>query len=212
MVMSKRKKIYLLAKLPVLNLMFAVGYFFLAQCGSAWSSLTAQVSLIWPAAGFALFGLLLFGLRIAPGLLVGAFATNFSIHLYPAFGISFTTLLAGGLVSTAMLLQAIIIARINQGILSRNLLVNLPRTLGFISSVFGCALIAPSVGIATFSYLGLIPDVELGKAWAFWWMGDSIGMLTFTALFAWVLIPRVRHNTHAQAFLLLCVGVGLVFF
>ncbi|HEX7762038.1 MAG TPA: MASE1 domain-containing protein, partial [Cellvibrio sp.] len=176
--MSDRKKIYLLAKLPVLNLLFAVGYLALAQCGLVWSSLNSQVSLIWPAAGFALFGLLIFGLRIAPGLFIGAFATNFSIHLYPAFGISFTTFFAGTLVSGAMLLQAIIIARINDGILNRNLLVNLPRTLVFITSVFACALIAPSVGVSTFSYIGLVPDDELGKAWAFWWMGDSIGMLT----------------------------------
>jgi two-component system aerobic respiration control sensor histidine kinase ArcB len=211
-VMSDRKKIYLLAKLPVLNLLFAVGYLALAQCGLVWSSLNSQVSLIWPAAGFALFGLLIFGLRIAPGLFIGAFATNFSIHLYPAFGISLTTFFAGTLVSGAMLLQAIIIARINDGILNRNLLVNLPRTLVFITSVFLCALIAPSVGVSTFSYIGLVPDDELGKAWAFWWMGDSIGMLTFTALFAWLVIPRVRHNAQAQAFLLLCVGVGLVFF
>ena len=48
---------------------------------------------------------------------------------------------------------------------------------------------------------------------AFWWIGDSIGMLVITSLLAWLLIPRIRHNnTHAQAFLLLCAGVGLVLF
>ncbi|HSC66815.1 MAG TPA: ATP-binding protein, partial [Cellvibrio sp.] len=60
--------------------------------------------------------------------------------------------------------------------------------------------------------LNMVPAGELGKTWAFWWMGDSVGMLICTALFAWSFIPRVRQNTHAQAFLLLCAGVGLVFF
>ncbi len=209
---NTRKKIYLLLKLPALNLLFALGYFLLAQFGSAWSSLTAQVSLIWPAAGFALFGVLLFGLRVAPGLFAGALAANLVTHFYPAFGSGATGWLAGILVSAAMVTQTILIARLNRGILNKNLLVNLPRTLGFIGSVFAGALIAPSLGIATFAYLELVPDGEQAKAWAFWWMGDSIGMLTFTALLAWLLIPRVRHNLHAQAFLLLCVGVGLVFF
>lgn len=212
MVMSDRKKIYLLAKLPILNLLFAAGYFLLVQFGMAWSSLTSQVSLIWPAAGFALFGLLLFGLRIAPGLFVGAFCATLFLHLIPDLGSSFTTWVSAFIISCADLLQAILIARINQGVLSRNLLVNLPRTLAFIASIFICSLISSSVGVAVLSYLGLVSDAEWGKSWVFWWMGDSIGMLMFTAILAWVLIPRVRQNIHAQAFLLLCVGMGLVFF
>src|SRR5690606_5513485 len=210
--MSDRKKLYLLAKLPVLNLLFALGYALLVQVGMTWSSLTSQVSLIWPAAGFALFGLLIFGLRIAPGLFVGAFGATLFLHLIPELGNSRTAWSAAFLMSGADLLQALIIARINQGLLNRNLLVNLPRTLVFIASVFICTLISSSLGTATLSYLGVVPAAEMGRTWAYWWMGDSIGMLMFTAMLAWLLIPRVRNNIHSQAFLVLCIGVGLVFF
>jgi two-component system aerobic respiration control sensor histidine kinase ArcB len=211
-VMSDRKKLYLLAQLPVLNLLFALGYALLVQVGMAWSSLTSQVSLIWPAAGFALFGLLIFGLRIAPGLFVGAFGATLFLHLIPELGNSRTAWSAAFLMSGADLLQALIIARINQGLLNCNLLVNLPRTLVFIASVFICTLISSSLGTATLSYLGVVPAAEMGRTWAYWWMGDSIGMLMFTAMLAWLLIPRVRNNIHSQAFLVLCIGVGLVFF
>jgi PAS domain S-box-containing protein len=207
-----RKSLYLFAKLPLLNLGFAVVYFLLVQFGMAWSSLTSQVSLVWPAAGLALFGFLLFGLRVLPGLFLGAlFATQF-LHFDPLIGRSYTNWGAAALIAGGDMLQAIIIARINRGLLSRNLLVNLRRTLIFIASIFFCALISSSMGAYTLNALGIVPAGELGKTWAFWWMGDSVGMLIVTALFAWLLIPRIRQNTHAQAFLLLCAGVGLVFF
>lgn len=212
MLKLSRKYIYLYAKLPLLNLGFAVVYFLLVQFGIAWSSLTSQVSLVWPAAGFALFGLLVFGLRIVPGIFLGAVSATYFTHLGPAIGGGFKTLAAAVVISSADLFQAMIIARINRGLLSSNLLVNLHRTLMFIASILICAVIASSVGVYTLNALGIVPDTDVGKTWAFWWMGDSIGMLVFTALFAWVLIPRVRNNTHSQAFLLLSAGVGLVFF
>jgi two-component system, OmpR family, aerobic respiration control sensor histidine kinase ArcB len=207
-----RKSLYLFAKLPLLNLGFAVVYFLLVQFGMAWSSLTSQVSLVWPAAGLALFGFLLFGLRVLPGLFLGAFFATQFLHFDPLIGRSYTHWGAAALIAGGDMLQAVIIARINSGLLSRNLLVNLRRTLIFIASIFFCALIASSIGAYTLNALGIVPAGELGKTWAFWWMGDSVGMLIVTALFAWLLIPRIRQNTHAQAFLLLCAGVGLVFF
>ena len=212
MLSISRKSLYLFAKLPLLNLGFAVAYFLLVKFGMAWSSLTSQVSLVWPAAGFALFGLLLFGARVLPGLFLGALCATQILHFDPAVGRSYATWAAAAFISSADMLQAVIIARINRGLLSRNLLVNLHRTLLFITSIFLCAFISSSIGAYTLNALGMVPAGELGKTWAFWWMGDSIGMLVVTSLLAWLLIPRIRQNTHAQAFLLLCVGVGLVFF
>lgn len=207
-----RKSIYLYLKLPLLNLCFAAAYFILVDIGMAWSSLTSQVSLVWPAAGLALFGLLVFGLRVVPGLFLGALLATQFLHFDAIIGRSYTHWGAAALISGADILQAVIIVRINRGLLSSNLLVNLKRTLVFILSVFACALISSIVGVFTLNALGLVPNDEIGKSWAFWWMGNSVGMLICTALLAWLLIPRVRRNTNAQAFLLLCAGVGLVFF
>ncbi|WP_049631214.1 ATP-binding protein [Cellvibrio sp. pealriver] len=212
MLKLSRKYFYLYAKLPLLNLGFAVVYFLLVQFGISWGSLTSQVSLIWPAAGFALFSLLIFGLRITPGILLGTVSATYFVHLEPIAGASLSTLVAALVIGSAALFQAIVIARINRGLLSSNLLVNLRRTLLFIASVFLGTLIAASVGVVTLYWLSVIPAAEMGKTWEFWWMGDSIGMLVFTSAFAWLLIPRVRQNTHSQAFLLLNVGVGLVMY
>lgn len=207
-----RKSWYLYAKLPLLNVGFAVAYFLLVQFGIAWSSLNSQVSLVWPAAGLSLFGILLFGVRVVPGLFLGAFLGVQFLHFDPMVGRTFTTWMAAALLGVADILQSIVIARINRGLFSRRRLVSLRCTLIFIVSVFLCALIPSSVGTYILSLLGIVSADELVKTWAFWWMGDSVGMLIVTALLAWLFIPRIRQSAHAQAFLLLCAGVGLVFF
>lgn len=213
MVNLARHKLYFFAKLPLLNLLFALAYFLLAQFGMMWSSLTSNVTLVWPAAGLALFGLLLFGLRVAPGIFIGAFAATQLLHFDPAIGRSVTSLAFTFLMTCSDLLQAWLIARLNQGLFTRNLLISLNRALYFIGSIFACCSISSSIGVNSLYYLGIIPEAELIKSWAFWWMGDSIGMLVVTSLLAWLLISRIRHNnTHAQAFLLLCAGVGVVLF
>ncbi|HSC67442.1 MAG TPA: hypothetical protein VLC79_07120, partial [Cellvibrio sp.] len=150
---ASRKSIYLFAKLPLLNLGFAVAYFLLVQFGMAWSSLTSQVSLVWPAAGLALFGLLVFGLRVLPGLFLGALCATQFLHFDPHIGRSYSTWGWAAVISSADMLQAWIIARINRGLLSRNLLVNLPRTLIFIASIFICAVISSSIGTHTLHLL-----------------------------------------------------------
>lgn len=213
MVNLARNKLYFFAKLPLLNLAFALGYFYLAQFGMVWSSLTSNVTLVWPAAGFALFGLLLFGLRVAPGIFIGAFAATQFLHFEPTIGRNFGSLAFAALMSAADLLQSWLIARLNRGLFTRNMLISLNRALYFIGSIFACCSISSSVGANVLYRLGLIPETELIKSWAFWWMGDSTGMLVMTSLLAWLLIPRIRHNnTQAQAFLLLCAGVGVVLF
>ncbi|MEN0039426.1 MAG: ATP-binding protein [Cellvibrio sp.] len=212
MLQLSRKAIYRYGKLPLLNVCFAVMYFLLAELGMAWSSLTSLVSLVWPAAGLALFGLLLFGFRIVPGLFLGAlFATQF-LHFDTAIGRSYASWGGAAMIAAGDILQVMVIARLNRGLLTNNLLVDLRPTLIFIASVFGCSLISSCIGIYTLTLLNILPDGEAGKAWAFWWMGNSVGMLICTSLLAWLVIPRVRQNAHAQAFLLLCAGVGLVFF
>jgi two-component system, OmpR family, aerobic respiration control sensor histidine kinase ArcB len=207
-----RKAYYFFIRLPLLNLGFAVAYFLLVQFGMLWSSLTSHISLVWPAAGLSLFGLLLFGVRIIPGLLLGAFVATQLLNIEPAIGRNINAFLTSLILSAAALLQALVIARVNRGLLTNHLLVSSKRTLFFILSVFCGAFISSCIGIYTLIGSGIVSASDWGQTWLFWWMGDSIGMLVFPAIFAWLLIPRVRQNTHAQAFLLLCAGVGLVLF
>lgn len=213
MVNFTRKYIYFFAKLPLLNLLFALMYFYLAQFGMMWSSFTSDVTLVWPAAGFALFGFLLFGWRVAPGIWVGSACASLFLNIGPNAGFGVASIICTLLMSSADVLQSWLVSRLNHGLLTRNLLISLKRTLFYIGSIFLCCGISSSVGVNALYHLELIPKAEIAKSWAFWWMGDVTGMLVVTSLMAWLLIPRVRqNNTHAQAFLLLCAVVGVVVF
>ena len=212
MVNLARNKLYFFVKLPLLNLAFALGYFYLAKFGMAYSSLNSNVTLVWPAAGLALFGFLLFGLRVAPGIFLGSCSASLLFNMGPNVGIHLASIACAIMMSTADVIQSGLVARINRGLFSRNLFISLHSALFFIGSIFVCCTISSTIGVNVLNQLGIVPDSELTKSWAFWWIGDSIGMLVVTSLLAWAMIPRIRTNTHAQAFLLLCAGVGLVLF
>ena len=71
-------------------LIFGVGflYFLCAKLGLMLALQGKSVTLFWPASGIALTALLMFGLRIWPGVFIGAILGNFAVGFLPALGIS----------------------------------------------------------------------------------------------------------------------------
>ena len=51
-------------------------YFVLAKIGLTLASINSSTSAIWPATGFALAAVLLWGYRVAPAVLIASFAAN----------------------------------------------------------------------------------------------------------------------------------------
>src|SRR3989338_8598335 len=58
------------------NFTLAVIYFLTARLGLSLAQSTEQVTTIWPASGIALAALLVWGYRVWPAILLGAFAAN----------------------------------------------------------------------------------------------------------------------------------------
>src|ERR1700754_3149471 len=73
---------------PTLGL--AAIYFLTAKMGLAIGTSNGFATLIWPPSGIALAALVLLGFRFWPGVVIGAFATNFTLGISPllAFGIA----------------------------------------------------------------------------------------------------------------------------
>ena len=67
----------------VANLVLAAAYFGAAKVGLVFAVLGSNVSLVWPAAGLAVAALVLIGLRLFPGVAVGAFLANLSLASPP---------------------------------------------------------------------------------------------------------------------------------
>jgi hypothetical protein len=65
------------------NLVLAAAYFGTAKLGLLFALFGSNVSLIWPASGIAVAALVLAGLRLFPGVAVGAFLANLSLGAPP---------------------------------------------------------------------------------------------------------------------------------
>src|SRR5271163_2941098 len=57
----------------VIILSLALGYFVAGELGLRFAAANASATAVWPGAGIALAALLLFGWRVWPGVLLGAF-------------------------------------------------------------------------------------------------------------------------------------------
>src|SRR5437764_191360 len=63
----------------LLNLFLLAVYFAAGRLGLSLAQENASVSAVWPPSGIALAALLLFGFRVLPAILAGAFLVNFTI-------------------------------------------------------------------------------------------------------------------------------------
>ena len=148
-------------------------------------------SAIWPPAGIALAGLLIYGYRVWPGVLLGAFITNGLIpELTDSVPDILITLLTTLVISTGATLQALVgaywlkrYAGFPNG-LRREKAILLFMLYGGVLS----ATINSTLSIATLVATGKTPLANALNNWLTWWCGDVLGVLIFTPLaLAWLL-------------------------
>ncbi len=152
----------------------AAAYFVLAKLGLQLASVSASATPVWPATGFAMAMVLLAGPRVAPAILIGAFAANFTTAgtAYTAAAIALGNTLEG--VAGAWLASA--------WTGTRNPFVSPAGILKF-SVVAGFATaISAGIGVTTLSVAGLAAAGSLGSIGLTWWLGDLAGALLITPL------------------------------
>ena len=184
----------------------ALLYFMSAKLGLLLALVDKSVTLFWPASGVALTALLVYGLRIWPGVLLGAAVGNIAVGLVPGLEIAIGSTL--------------------EAVLGVWLLRRIPgfsRSLVTIRDVFALLLVA--VGSALFSALngsfwlafnGIMPWSAYSGTVLFWWMGDALGIILFSPLLlAWLRhkpmpdTPAIRREQAAYfvSLLLLCIVI-----
>lgn len=145
-----------------------------------------QVSPVWPAAGFAVAMVLLFGYRISLAIWVGEFALTIFYTFF--FQLTLTSILAAFGLATAdlifVLLSAWLINRFANGI---KMLDSVASTLFFIFlGAFLASAVAAILGIMSFVFAGVVPMSLVGKSMFTWWLGDVSGVMIITPLIlAW---------------------------
>ena len=176
----------------------AAAYFLTARIGFLLDLEPGFASSIWPAAGIGSAALLIWGLRLWPGVLLGSFFFNWWLSdllldvpftdVRQVADVAVALVIAGGVA-----LQALICASLARPVLrSGRVLTSVRRAVPFLlmSGPVSC-LVSASIGVGSRWLWGDLPLGEVWANWFTWWMGDSIGVL-FVVPLTLLAFPEAR--------------------
>ena len=145
-------------------------YYIGARVGLTLSLVERNVTPLWPPTGIAVAAFLLFGRSLWPGVAVAAFAVNLPIGEGP---LAAAVTAAGN--TLAPLVAAVLLTRVGfRPQLDRRQDAWAIVFLGALASM----LISATIGAGTLAISGTISSENLLSAWAVWWTGDAMGVLT----------------------------------
>jgi PAS domain S-box-containing protein len=151
-------------------------YLALAKIAVTYAAINS-IAIIWPSSGLALACLLLLGTRFWPGVLVGAFVTEYMVG-FPLWGVS--------LIAVGNTLEPLL----GVWLLSR---FGFDKTIRSLKDYFLLLIFATIVGTLVSATLGSMATVgagfvalnELPASFFRWWMGNMLGALLAVPILAW---------------------------
>ncbi|MBT0664638.1 MASE1 domain-containing protein [Geobacter pelophilus] len=164
------------------NIAVAVTYVVTAKLGFLLALDQTNATAVWPPTGVALAACLVFGLRLWPGIFLGAFLANIlvvagsTIASLPVLMLALST--AAGNTLEA-LVGAYLVNRFSSGRLPFD------RTLDTVYFMLFGALVSPfiSATVGTASFCSYSSDwSRFGQMWLTWWLGDAVGALIIAPL------------------------------
>jgi integral membrane sensor domain MASE1 len=145
-----------------------VAYFALAKIGLTLASINSSTSAIWPATGFALAAVLLWGYRVAPAVLIASFAANVT---------NIGSISAATAIALGNTLEALVAAwLIHVWCDGRATFATTTGVAKFALACVSSTMISATVGIASLIFYDSAPTA-FGMTWMTWWLGDLAGAL-----------------------------------
>ncbi len=145
-------------------------------------TLPLHFSAVWPATGFSLAALLLFGSRAWPGVFVGNLLYN-CVHLFLQHAGFIGPFVAALAISLGSLAQALLASAILRRYSSTGYFKTGKDVLLFLVwGGFLSCMIAPTVGVVTFYLYGLLPAANVAVTWLTFWIGDVMGVYVIAPL------------------------------
>lgn len=148
----------------------AVAYYLGARLGLNLSLVGNDVTPLWPPTGVAVAALVVVGRSYWPAIAVAALAVNLPLSATP---------LAAGVTAIGNTLAPVVAVTLLQRVGFRR---ELDRQRDAMAIVFlgalASMLVSATIGSATLLASGSITSAQLPAAWAVWWTGDAVGVLT----------------------------------
>ncbi|MFJ5156263.1 MASE1 domain-containing protein [Streptomyces sp. NPDC088353] len=186
----------------------AVLYYVSGRLGLLQQFMRGQVTPLWPPTGIALAGLLLFGLRVWPGIALGALLIDVPL------GPTTPAVLAITAGNTLAPLCSYALLRRSGFRIQMNRLQD-ALALVFLGALIGM-LISATVGSSSLSLAHALPTGGFWLTWWVWWTGDAMGVLLVTPLLLVLRSARwpkdIPRSGWAEGSLLVAatIGVGLL--
>lgn len=174
----------------------AVAYYAAARLGLLMQLPGTNASPVFPPSGIGLAAVLLLGLRVWPGILIGALLANLMTLDYSASGIS-AAILAAALICVGNTLEHVcgllLLRRFVQG---DDPFERTADVFRFFAIAAGACAIAATNGATSLWLTGIIPSNIYGNVWLTWWLGDLSGMLILApAIVRWWPVPQLGMSS-----------------
>lgn len=183
------------------TLVLAAAYVAAAQVGLLFEPVGGFASLVWAPSGIALVALLLHGLRLAPGIVLGATIANAMAGAPLATALVIGLGNAGGALAGSVALQRL---RFDPE------LHDTRSALRFVGVSAASAAIPATIG-ATVLALTAASDRSWTDVWRAWWIGDTIGnLLVGPLVLVWVTRRSHPVATSRRLEFLLVLGATAV--
>jgi PAS domain S-box-containing protein len=202
------------------TLLLAAAYYVSGRLGMLLAIPPGYATAMWPPSGIALAGLLLFGIRYWPGVLLGSFTVN----LFVAFDSSDSvSMLRSGAIAATIACGAALQAVAGAWLVRRAIVLPNPlervRDIALLLVLGGpvACLVAATAGASTLVLTGIVPLSSAVFTWLTWWVGDIIGVLVFTPILLLLsnrqgVISRARKIGVGATLLLVFALVVAMFF
>src|SRR6058998_3433140 len=169
-------------------------YFVAGKLGLLLAFVHVSATAVWPPTGIALAALLLFGPRVWPGVLIGAFLVNLTTagSAVSSAGIAIGNTLEG-------LLAAYLVNRYASG---RYAFEGLRDVFRFaILAALVSPVVSATFGVTSLCATGYEEWADFGPIWLTWWLGDAGGALIVAPLLiVWGNEPRLPAWERGRAF------------
>ena len=180
----------------------AAVYFVAGKLGLQLAYVHASATAVWPCTGIAIAALLVFGNRVWPGILIGAFFVNLT-----NVGSAQTSIAIAAGNTLEAIAGCFLVERFAHG---KNAFARANDIFRFtFLAGMAATAISATIGVTTLAAAGFADWAAFGSMWSTWWLGDAVGAVTVTPLLLlWWENPRL-HRTRAQIIELVCLFLGI---